>query len=139
MGANEKVRGRVRDSGPWGFAEAIRLGVGENFEAAKANQAGWVIGIPGRPRSGRHDAARLPALSFYHPALQGVLLDAAADAGAEVRRRTSVNFAATGSPATVEFDTDGKRESVQARLVVGSESGRSSGVRQWCRFQCSQG
>ena len=44
-----------------------------------------------------------------------------------------MNFAAPGSPATVEFDANGKRESVQARLVVGCD-GRSSGVRQRGNF-----
>ena len=127
----DRVRGEFLS--PWGFAEAIRLGLGENLEAAKANQARWVIGLGPDLDLAASTPQGLPALCFYHPTLQRVLLDAATDAGAGVRRGISVNFAAPGSPATVEFDANGKRESVQARLVVGCD-GRSSGVRQRGNF-----
>jgi 2-polyprenyl-6-methoxyphenol hydroxylase-like FAD-dependent oxidoreductase len=121
----DRVRGEFLS--PWGFAEALRLGLGENLEAAKANQARWVIGLGPDRDLAASTPQGLPTLCFYHPILQGVLLDAAA-AGAHIRRGISVNFAAPGSPATVEFDANGKRESVQARLVVGCD-GRSSGCR----------
>ena len=76
---------------------------------------------------------RLPGVSFYHPSLQNILLDAAASSGAEVRRGSNVSFAVAGSPAMAEFDTNGKRERAQARLVVGCD-GRSSAVRKWGDF-----
>ena len=75
----DRVRGEFLS--PWGFAEAIRLGLGENLEAAKANQARWVIGLGPDRDLAASTPQGLPALCFYHPTLQRVLLDAATDAG----------------------------------------------------------
>ena len=129
-----EFRDRVRGENlvPWGAAEASRLGLGENFEAAKANQARWLLGLgPDGDLIGA--PPHTPCLCFYHPALQEALLDAAAAAGAYVRRGISINVAVPGSPATVEFEDSGKTERVQAQLVAGCD-GRSSIVRKWGAF-----
>jgi 2-polyprenyl-6-methoxyphenol hydroxylase-like FAD-dependent oxidoreductase len=129
-----EFRDRVRGENlvPWGGIEASRLGLGENFEAAKSNQARWLIGL-GPDRDLIDTPPHTPCLAFYHPALQEALIDAAADAGAAVRRGISINVAIPGAPATVEFEDSGKTERVQARFVVGCD-GRSSAVRKWGGF-----
>ena len=71
---------------------------------------------------------QLASLTFYHPAMQERLLQAAADAGAEVRRNAVVRTVTTGPPARVGIAHDGKLDEVQARLVVGAD-GRNSIVR----------
>jgi len=73
---------------------------------------------------------RLPALAFYHPAMQEVLLQAAAEAGAEVRRGAHVRDVRPGDVPSVAVEQDGRVEEIQARLVVGAD-GRNSVSRKW--------
>src|SRR5262245_20430147 len=72
-------------------------------------------------------------LVFYHPAMQEVLLQAAAKAGAEVRRRAVVREVKPGALPAVVVEREGQVEEIQARLVVGAD-GRASLVRTWVGF-----
>ena len=74
-----------------------------------------------------------PVLAFYHPAMQEVLLDAAARAGAVVQRGARVSSVAPGPEPSVAFELDGHVEEVRARLVVGAD-GRGSQMRKWAGF-----
>jgi 2-polyprenyl-6-methoxyphenol hydroxylase-like FAD-dependent oxidoreductase len=65
--------------------------------------------------------------------MQEVLLQAAAAAGAEVRRGASVVHVAPGERPTVSVRSGGGGETVRCRLVVGAD-GRASRVRGWAGF-----
>ena len=80
---------------------------------------------------------RLPFFTFYHPAMQEVLLQAAAEAGAEVRRGASVRDVKLGGVPTVVVEQEGRVEEIQARLIVGAD-GRGSVVRKWAGFPVHQ-
>jgi 2-polyprenyl-6-methoxyphenol hydroxylase-like FAD-dependent oxidoreductase len=69
--------------------------------------------------------------------MQEVLLQAAADAGAEVRRGVSAREIKRAGFPTVIVEQDGHSEEVHARLVVGAD-GRSSLVRKWAGFAVQQ-
>src|SRR6202030_2622562 len=75
-----------------------------------------------------------PCLSFYHPAMQEVLLAAAANAGADVRRGVNVQEVRPGSQPSVVVQRNGRTEEVRARMVVGAD-GRSSVVCKSAGFQ----
>jgi 2-polyprenyl-6-methoxyphenol hydroxylase-like FAD-dependent oxidoreductase len=65
--------------------------------------------------------------------MQEVLLEAAAEAGAEVRRGATVRDVKPGAPPTVVVTQNGQTEEVHARLVIGAD-GRTSLLRKWGDF-----
>jgi 2-polyprenyl-6-methoxyphenol hydroxylase-like FAD-dependent oxidoreductase len=69
--------------------------------------------------------------------MQEVLLQAAADGGAEVSRGAVVRNVRPGTIPTVEIERDGDVEEVQTRLIVGVD-GRASLVRKWAGFTAQQ-
>lgn len=132
----DRVRGEFIT--PWGVAEARALGILELLTARVAHQIPWVdVSLGGNLIVHRELPAttpsQLPALGFYHPAMQEVLLAAAADSGAEIRRGVSVREVRAGAPAIVVTGANGHSEEIRARLVVGAD-GRSSTVRATAGF-----
>jgi 2-polyprenyl-6-methoxyphenol hydroxylase-like FAD-dependent oxidoreductase len=135
--ATERFVDRVRGESmmPWGVAEADALGVGAVLRGAGAHIAPtWR-----RFGEGDREARDIPVgmlvpgvegnLNLHHPSACQALLDAAAAAGAEVRRGVGeVSVAQQGDGAVVSFRRSGRRERVAGRLVVGAD-GRSSTVR----------
>ena len=81
---------------------------------------------------------RLSALTFYHPAMQEVVLDAARLAGAEIWRSWAAREVRPGAPPTVSVERDGLVRSLTARLVVAAD-GRSSSARGWGKFNARRG
>jgi menaquinone-9 beta-reductase len=80
----------------------------------------------------------LLTLTFYHPEMQEALLAAAASAGAEVRRGIRAQNITPGKRPTVSTDNSiGKREELEARLVVAAD-GRGSMARKWGGFSEQQ-
>jgi len=136
----DRVRGEWM--APWGVAEARTLGIYELLRDTCGHELpAWDMYL-GPMSLGRRDFVtttplRLPALSLYHPAMQEVLLQAAADGGAEVYRGAVVRNVRPGTIPTVEIERDGAAEEVQARLVVGVD-GRASLVRKWAGFTVQQ-
>lgn len=133
----DRVRGEFVT--PWGVAETNRLGVLELLRGRCAHEVPWVDFYLGNILTGHRPMApttphQLPCISFYHPAMQELLLSAAASAGASVRRGVTVKEVRPGSPATVVTGDNGRSEEIRARLVVGAD-GRSSTVRASARFQ----
>jgi menaquinone-9 beta-reductase len=130
-----QFRERVRGEGmwPWGRAEAKLLGIYDLLCDTCAFEKRWLVGLgPDRDLVGT-TPQNLPMLTFYHPEMQEVMLQAAARAGAEVRRAALVKAITWHAPANVLFGADFGIEQVQARLVVGAD-GRGSAVRKWGKF-----
>jgi 2-polyprenyl-6-methoxyphenol hydroxylase-like FAD-dependent oxidoreductase len=96
-------------------------------------------GGPARSHSrGREQTAQhAPQFIFYHLAMQEVLLNAAAAAGAKVHRNATVREVKPGAVPTVVVEQDGRTEEIPARLVVGVD-GRTSLVRKWAGFTVRQ-
>lgn len=108
----------------------MELGVYDTLMAAGANHLQYWTEYHGPEVMDRMDLVatsvpKMPMLAIYHPDLQEALINAASDAGAEVRRGARVsNINLEGTP-TVKANLDGQSTEFQARLVV-SADGRSS-------------
>jgi menaquinone-9 beta-reductase len=85
----DRIRGEWM--APWGVAEAQRAGIYDLLMEQCAHENPYVASL-GRPAVDLRTTSlqRLPALTFYHPAMQEVVLEAARSAGAEVWRGVSV-------------------------------------------------
>ncbi len=132
----DRVRGEYIEQ--WGVAEARKLGIYEMFRAT-GHEIPSIDNYIGPTRLGRRDciattAHNCPTLGIYHPALQEMLIDAAAKAGAEVRRGATVRAVTPGPRPSVVVEQAGRSDDVSARIVVGVD-GRSSAVRKWGGFE----
>jgi 2-polyprenyl-6-methoxyphenol hydroxylase-like FAD-dependent oxidoreductase len=133
---HDRVRGEVLV--PWGVTEAKRLGFDELLRPVGNDLRWWDIVLGGTTVVHRDiPATCLPGvaiLTYYHPEMQDILLQAAEDAGAEVRRGARVTAVEPGRAPRVIVQHDGRERELQARLVVGAD-GRGSHVRTWGRFE----
>jgi 2-polyprenyl-6-methoxyphenol hydroxylase-like FAD-dependent oxidoreductase len=134
------VRGEVLQ--PWGVGEARVLGIGALLEAGCGHALRWNdMYLCGAQIVHRDLVAttvpQAPWLSFYHPAMQEILIDAAAGAGAEVRRGARVRALRGGADPAVELEGEAGVATVRARLVVGAD-GRGSLARKWAGFTTRQ-
>ena len=132
----DRVRGEFMV--PWGVAEVQKLGLYDLLRSTCGRELRWFDQYFGPVRGERRDFVattpqHLPGFTFYHPAMQEVLLQAANEAGAEVRRGVHVRAVKPGRAPTVTVEHNGRVEELQARLVVGVD-GRASMVRQWAGF-----
>lgn len=136
-------RDRVRGEGvhPWGVAEARALDIYDLLLATGGKELRWMRGSEvGEPGVWERDLiATTPTqageMTFYHPAMQETLLQAATDAGAVVRRGVrAVGLAPGAAPRVhVQAEGDGGTETISARLVVVAD-GRDSQARSWAGF-----
>jgi 2-polyprenyl-6-methoxyphenol hydroxylase-like FAD-dependent oxidoreductase len=132
----DRVRGEVMF--PWGYAGAKALGVADCLAEAGGQHLNWLDTYVASDLVEHHEdvpstAHQLPFLACYHPAMQESLLNAAAAAGATVRRGAAVREVRPGAPPQLVIEEDGRVETIAARLVVGAE-GRSSVVRTSAHF-----
>ena len=132
----DRVRGEAMH--PWGVAEARALGIYKLLHEACGHEIPWRDTYLGSERLFHRDLStttpqRAAEFAFYHPTMQEVLLTAAAEAGAEIRRGARVRGVKPGPVPTVEIEHDGQVEEVRTRLVVGAD-GRASLVRKWAGF-----
>ncbi len=136
----DRVRGEWM--APWGVVEARALGIYELLHDTCGHELpGWDMYL-GPMSLGRRDfvtttPSGVPALGLYHPVMQEVLLQAAADAGVEVCRGVAVRDVRPGALPAVVVEQDGRVEELYARLVVGVD-GRASLVRKWAGFTVKQ-
>ena len=124
----DRVRGEAIAT--WSTKEAMDLGVYDTLMAAGANHLRYWNEYHGPEVMERRDLVatstpQTPMLAMYHPDLQEALINAASDAGAEVRRGARVREINLGGASTVKANLDGQSTEFQARLVVGAD-GRSS-------------
>jgi len=138
---DEKFKDRVRGEmlTPWGVAEAESLGIAKLLHASCGHDLTWVDFFSGSMLMAHRDIAgttpqQRTCMTFYHPAMQETLLEAAANAGAEVRRGVSAQEVRPGSPPSVLTQCNGRAEEVRARMVVGAD-GRSSVASRSAGFQ----
>jgi 2-polyprenyl-6-methoxyphenol hydroxylase-like FAD-dependent oxidoreductase len=136
----KRFKDRIRGEffAPWGVAETQALGLYDLLRTTCALEAPrfglYTEPEFGEPRDLRATTARqLPFFTFHHPKMQEVVLQAAVDAGAEVRRGASVRDVQLGGVPTVTVEQDGRAEEIRARLIVGAD-GRGSVVRKWADF-----
>lgn len=133
----DRVRGGMIT--PWGVAEAEKLGLAEFLRDKCGHDLPWVDFFAGNTLVAHRPVAastpqQVPRLSFYHPAMQEVLLEAASRAGAEVRRGASVQQVRPGAPPSVVVALNGHLGTVHARLIVGAD-GRSSIASKYSGFK----
>jgi len=132
----DRVRGEAL--APWGGAEAKRLGIHSLLTDAGGSMTRYMrLFFEGAQAVERDLFATTPQaagwLTYYHPKMQELLIEAAAKAGADVRRGARVRNVKPGAPAVVTVEQGGKSEEVSCRLAVGAD-GRGSMVRQWGGF-----
>ena len=132
----DRVRGEAMV--PWGAAEAKALGAYEILKHSCAHELPWLDVSVGSTQIAHRNMPettpkQTPFFSYYHPAMQEVLLQAAAESGAEVRRGARVVNVEPGNPPAVMVEHGGHTETIQAGIVVGAD-GRASMVRKWAGF-----
>jgi menaquinone-9 beta-reductase len=124
---------------PWGAVEAQQLGLYDTLLTRCANEQPYLQNVGRAPRDLRTETAHgLPALTFFHPAMQEVVLDTARSRGAKVWRGSTVREVRLGAPAAVVVERGGKVHNLTARLVVAAD-GRSSAARGWGGFITQRG
>jgi menaquinone-9 beta-reductase len=132
----DRVRGEVLV--PWGRVQAEKLGIDELLGGASNEMRYWEIYFDGALAL-RRDIVTQSLLGrtlfcFYHPRVQDLLLHAAEEAGAEIRRGVTVKGVESGKRPAVTVEGGGELQRIVARLVVGVD-GRESAVRKWCGFE----
>lgn len=132
----DRVRGEQLQ--PWGVAEARRLGIDGLLRSTCGHDHPWFDTTLGGVFLAHRDLRQTtpqatPGMTFFHPAMQEVLLEAARDAGAEVRRGAMMRSLTVNGHVRVGIQTDETTEEVTARLVVGAD-GRNSLVRRSAGF-----
>jgi menaquinone-9 beta-reductase len=120
---------------PWGVTEAMELGIYDAIMTSGGHELPWFDLYQGPARTEHRDLTtttkpKVTSISFYHPAMQEALIQAAADSGAEVRRDARVRGLTTNGMPAVTAEVDGRQVEIPARLVVGAD-GRGSRVRAW--------
>lgn len=132
----DRVRGEVL--APWGVAELRALGLEDCIRRNCGHELPWFdLFYQGMMVQHRDVVATTPQgtgwLAFYHPAMQEVVIAAAAAAGAQVRRGVRVREVRPGSPPTVIADSGRGLDEITPRLVICAD-GRSSVARKWGGF-----
>ena len=121
---------------PWSTKEAMDLGLYDALMTAGGHNLRYWYAYQGPEGMDRRDLEtttkpRTPMLAIYHPDLQEALINAASDAGAQVRRGARVKEINLDDAPRVRADLDGQSLEYQARLVVSADGrssmGRSSG------------
>jgi 2-polyprenyl-6-methoxyphenol hydroxylase-like FAD-dependent oxidoreductase len=138
--SEKQFRDRVRGENiwPWGVAELKELGVSELLRRTCALEILWFAIALNTELAPPRDVVstslqHLPGLNFYHPHMQEVLLQAAVEAGAEVRRGARGYAVKPGAVPVVTVAHEGRVEELRARLVVCAD-GRASLARKWGGF-----
>jgi 2-polyprenyl-6-methoxyphenol hydroxylase-like FAD-dependent oxidoreductase len=133
----DRIRGEAL--APWGVDEARRIGIYDALQTSCAHDVPkLLLTIGALLRLERDFTAttpqRLAMLTFYHPAMQEVMISEAQAAGAEVARGARVRAVQPGERPRVTIERDGRLEECTAQLVVCSD-GRNSAGRAWGGFE----
>jgi len=133
----DRIRGEVM--WPWGLTEARTLGLYDRLLESCAHELPF-IDLAGFPLRDLRTTSlqQLPALTFYHPAMQEVVLESAQSAGAEVWRGAVVREAKPGRLPIATIEQDNSRCELTARMII-SADGKSSMGRTWGGFSPKRG
>jgi 2-polyprenyl-6-methoxyphenol hydroxylase-like FAD-dependent oxidoreductase len=133
----DRIRGEFL--APWGGTEMQQLGLYGSLLETCANPQRFLdsLGSPVRDLL-TTTPHKIPALAFYHPAMQNVILDRAMGAGAEVWRGAEIRTIKAGEPPRVTVQMPGVARELTARIVVCAD-GRSSASRAWLGFTPHRG
>jgi 2-polyprenyl-6-methoxyphenol hydroxylase-like FAD-dependent oxidoreductase len=139
-----RFKDRVRGEGmwPWGIAELKELGVYQGLIDSCARQIPWLDTYFGGVRTEHRDLSattrqRTPALNWVHHEMEEVMLQAAENAGAEIRRGARACDLKPGMRPSVSVEYEGRVEDLHSRLVVCAD-GRASLARKWANFPVQQ-
>jgi 2-polyprenyl-6-methoxyphenol hydroxylase-like FAD-dependent oxidoreductase len=134
----DRIRGEYMM--PWGVAEAQKLGLYDQLLKTCAQEQPFLLfGGLGPVRDLRTTTPQqLPALAFFHPAMQEVVLEAAQSAGATVWRGAAARKVRPGQHVVATVEVDGAERELSARMVV-CAGGRSSMGRTWGGFETRRG
>jgi menaquinone-9 beta-reductase len=139
-----QFKDRVRGEGtfPWGVAELQKLGVYQLLLDSCARSIRWEDTYIGGARFDHRDLIatspqKMPMLNWLHNEMEEVLLQAAQDAGAEVRRGARVSGLTPGTRPSVTVENQGSVHEIGARLVVCAD-GRGSLARKWLNLPVHQ-
>jgi menaquinone-9 beta-reductase len=133
----DRVRGEAMLG--WGVTEAAMLGIETLLRETCGHEVRFlatrIVGLPEAPVRDLVETTphRVGWLNFYHPKMQTIMLRAAEQAGANVRRGVTVTGLEPGRLVTVMARQDGGDSLYRARLVVAAD-GRDSGCSKWCGF-----
>ena len=132
----DRVRGEAIM--PWGTAEAKTLGIYNDIIESGGHDLPLWNSYVGVGRRSQRDLVgttgpKVGVTAFYHPQMQQALIEAAAGAGADVRRGVEVKGINPKAMPEVLVEIDGNETVIPARLVVGSD-GTDSRVRNWVGF-----
>jgi len=132
----DRVRGEALV--PWGVGEAQKLGIYDLLKQSCGHEQPWFDVFLGPHQLMHRDLRtttpqRAPVCSFYHPRMQEVLISAAAEAGADIRRGAMVTGIDPGAEPVVRFQSDGRHHEVRTRLIAVAD-GRVSVARKWADF-----
>ena len=131
----DRVRGEFLP--PWGVAEARRLGLDDTLKTCGCWVPNLEMGLGQVRDLVATTPQTLPALGFSHPLMQESLLQAATQAGADVRREVTVLGVEPGTPPRVKFRNSAGVETLSARIVVACD-GRNSATRKWAGFSVTR-
>ena len=106
----DRVRGEALS--PWGVAEARALGLFDLLQERCGHMLRyWKVYAGGNPVVSRDlwttTLQKTGWFTFYHPEMQEAVVDAARQAGADVRRGAHVSAIEPGSPARVTIQEHG--------------------------------
>ena len=137
----ECFRDRIRGEGihVWGTVDAKALGIQDLLLDRCAHELPFITRYRDEAVSVHRDLAQTTPsggreLTFFHPAMQETLIQAARDAGAEVSRGVRVTAVCPGDLPGVRARYAGADHELTARLVIGAD-GRRSKVRTWAGFE----
>lgn len=140
----QRFRDRIRGEGmhSWGVAEVRALGLYDKLVETCAHEVRFRAIYSGSALTRQRDLIETtpqhaPALDFYHPDMQEILLQLAVDAGAEVRRGATATQVSPGASPAVTALCDGTESVFEARLIVGAD-GRQSQARRQAGFSVSR-
>jgi 2-polyprenyl-6-methoxyphenol hydroxylase-like FAD-dependent oxidoreductase len=134
----DRVRGEALV--PWGVAEARRIGVYDALIQLAREVPKLLFNLGGQTLERDLTVStpqQLAMLTFYHPAMQELVITEAKSAGVEIARGARVHSVQPGDPPRVTIERDGKVEEHTARLVVCCD-GRGSAGRAWGDFEVKQ-
>ena len=133
---HDRIRGEAMQ--PWGAGEAQKLGIAEILRGFSNEMKFFLQIINGQPAMKRDLLSTTPQAAglwgFYHPRAQEELLTAAAAAGAEVRRGTTLQHVTPGATPAVRIGHSRGVDELSARLVAIC-LGRNPAVRAEIGFQ----